>query len=329
MKRVALGIAGGRQAALGTSGRFAIIAFALVSPVFLEAAEITRHESGVYLLAGTITAGDTAVFKTLLAADPTLLRLVGVPARGFVVGLDSPGGDVYEAMRLGRFLREKRAYVLVGQSRTCASACVLLLAGATRRSAWFGRVLVHRPYLEVAPELGLVESSWLQMSKDLRAYLAEMRVPEALADLMIRTPPEAAHALTREELDRFMLSATDPVQEEEDTASAAEELGVTSSEYRTRLVDSKDVCGNPEGGCPPTVPTAECTGRFDDLLAHIGEILDCRKAFIARIPMHSMQDRAALAREWRLRQGRVNMTCSRSLSSVAWRECLGRVLREE
>ncbi len=111
-------------------------------------------------------------------------------------------------------------------------ACVLILAGASERFVAGGRVLVHRPYLEVAPAANLIESAWRQMSKDVHAYLLEMNVPEALSDLMMRTPPEQAHALTQDELDQFMLSGTDPVEEAEDTAFWAELLGVTSGQSR-------------------------------------------------------------------------------------------------
>jgi hypothetical protein len=167
------------------------------------------------------------------------------------------------------------------------------------------------------------------MSKDMRAYLVDMNVPEALADLMTRTPPEEAHALTRDERDRFMLSATDPVQEEEDTASAAEELGVTSGEYRRRLVDSQDICGSYQTVCPPTVSNEECARRLDELLGHIGEILDCQRAFIAKIRLPGSRDRAALAREWRLRLERVNLTCPRAAGANAWKTCRDRILLGE
>lgn len=198
----------------------------LVSPTAVTAADIGWYNDiGSYYLFGEITPGDTERLKTLVARNhPWPLH----------VELDSPGGDVYEAMRLGRFLRQNRATARVTffrfgrhatkEPHTCASACVLALAGASERFVVGGRVLVHRPSLEIAPVGNLIEAAWRQMSKDVRAYLLDMNVPEALSDLMMRTPPEQAHALTYDELNQFMLSATDPVKEAEDTAAAAELL---------------------------------------------------------------------------------------------------------
>jgi len=58
---------------------------------------------------------------------------------GLIIRLNSPGGDAYEGMRLGRLLRQRRAMAWVGDyamddfSENCASACVLALAGAVKR----------------------------------------------------------------------------------------------------------------------------------------------------------------------------------------------------
>jgi hypothetical protein len=87
--------------------------------------------------------------------------LLKKPVHPFNVWLDSPGGSIFAAMKIGRLLRRdamgatiaiKSPPVYLGQ---CVSACVLIYAGATHRSfnEYFSKLGIHRPYLEV-PQLG-------------------------------------------------------------------------------------------------------------------------------------------------------------------------------
>ena len=70
------------------------------------------------------------------------------PSFVWPVELDSPGGDVEAAMEIGRIFRKERVWVLLPTSAVCFSACVLVLAGSVNRLI-FGKVGIHRPYLEV------------------------------------------------------------------------------------------------------------------------------------------------------------------------------------
>jgi len=107
--------------------------------------------------------------------------------------------------------------------------------------------------------------------------------------------------LTPDELDQFMLSATDPLTEEEDVASMAELLGVTSGEYRRRMVLSEVICGSPKPpDCPHGVPDEECVRANDEWWNHpLQERFDRQKAFVIGIRVPGKNDRASLAHEWR------------------------------
>src|SRR5205085_7957291 len=88
------------------------------------------------------------------------------------VVLDSPGGDPTTAMTIGRLFRKYNVSVSVPVRGECISACVLMLAGGTHRSAW-GPVGIHRPYFVDArtrsPEE--IRQDWRQLRHDLSAYL--------------------------------------------------------------------------------------------------------------------------------------------------------------
>jgi hypothetical protein len=63
----------------------------------------------------------------------------------FVI-LNSPGGDIAAAMKIGRLIRKSPGRTMVEGTATCASACVLLFgAGISRIVFDGGKIGVHRP----------------------------------------------------------------------------------------------------------------------------------------------------------------------------------------
>lgn len=83
---------------------------------------------------GRIDAGDAEKFistvekwkSTFKAAADTNIRL------GFIQ-LSSPGGDIYEAMKIGEWLRKNKVQVVNPMDSPCYSACILMLAGGVMR----------------------------------------------------------------------------------------------------------------------------------------------------------------------------------------------------
>jgi hypothetical protein len=83
----------------------------------------------------TITIGKIGIdtvesVKKLLDYKHRSSRLIG----GSAVFLNSPGGDVYPAMEIGRILRKERLPIWIEKDAKCVSACVLILAAAERRT---------------------------------------------------------------------------------------------------------------------------------------------------------------------------------------------------
>jgi ATP-dependent protease ClpP protease subunit len=191
-------------------------------------------------LRGTITPQMLDEAKAVITSLPDHCR----------VYLDSLGGDVSSAMEIGRLIRAKHATAIVWQNSRCASACVLVLAGAADRIT-IGPVVIHRPYFSASPS----EQSYTDTQKQfvglrdvVRSYLQEMNVSVVLWDTMTSINPSDAHALTGEEMKNFGLFGVDPVEDEMRRQGHAKALGITIEEYLQREALAKQRCVLPNTG---------------------------------------------------------------------------------
>ncbi len=132
----------------------------------------------------------------------------------FLVFISSPGGDVIEAMRIGRFLRETLSNMYAVNE--CASACVLIwLAGVERdASGLFG---LHRPVYSKDYFAGLSSSEasdkYRELDKYVRAYLIEMNTPTSVIDRMMVTKSSDVDFMPSEELLKIVGSNSPAYQE--------------------------------------------------------------------------------------------------------------------
>lgn len=158
--------------------------------------------------------------------------------------IDSPGGDVGFAIAMGTLLRENRVAISVAKGAQCASACVLIFAGAVRRTA-FGKIGIHRPYLisgsqPISPEN--VQRDYGAMLGEMRAYLRTMNVSQSLADDMLKIAPSEMRYLSQDGLNNYSLGYVDPVEQETDDLEEARRYGLDRSEYIRRQAIQKIKC---------------------------------------------------------------------------------------
>ena len=66
--------------------------------------------------------------------------------------LDSKGGDVLAAMRIGQLIRKLEGRTTVAARAKCHSACALIFIAGVERTD-LGEIGLHRPYLDSDPEL--------------------------------------------------------------------------------------------------------------------------------------------------------------------------------
>lgn len=158
----------------------------------------TSSTCSIAYIKGPITSGDFEKFVSFYRAQHPFVS---------TVLLQSPGGSVSEAMKIGRLLRrylvEAKAperinghNVLMVSARNlcagpdciCASACALVWFGAPDRQ---GRVGLHRPYrkdLEFGSlSADAAKKQYQHALRDVTSYLTEMGAPSIVVEAMSST----------------------------------------------------------------------------------------------------------------------------------------------
>lgn len=173
------------------------------------------------LASGAIEPGDTEKLKAFIKRErpPSNMRF------------NSPGGNLGEALKLGRFLRLQRWDTFVGeesvlvpgggldtrdQESICYSACVYAFAGGVHRKAEENAIGVH----QFDKELRSDERASSAEGRDtdisaaqglvavLNAFVEEMGVSTELVTLASLVPPAEIYQLSRSELLSFKLDNT-------------------------------------------------------------------------------------------------------------------------
>jgi hypothetical protein len=124
------------------------------------------------------------------------------------IAISSPGGDVVEAMEIGRFLRDSKLDITVNDNAQCAGACFLAVVGATGR---YVRAPVGIHALRMRTGL----------DASVREYLDEMHVPEDVVAETMSTAPAEESYLSPAEF-RLRVGQHPPAFEEWKVASCGE-----------------------------------------------------------------------------------------------------------
>jgi hypothetical protein len=147
----------------------------------------------VLFLSGEIKTGDYQKIKRILLKRDVLPR---------TISLDSPGGDIEEAIRIGRFLRRALFQSTISEYGQCDSACFILWASAVRRfpaavwldhdtAKWEGQLGLHRPYFDRSRYAQLTpidaRNAYQELDTSVRDYLVELKVPTDIIERMFRT----------------------------------------------------------------------------------------------------------------------------------------------
>ena len=123
--------------------------------------------------------------------------------------LDSAGGDVMEAMKIGNFIRETVSGTLV--TKTCVSACVfILVAGVSKTALPSSAIGLHRPYFkpETYSSLSLneAEDGYAKVRNATSKYLIDMEVPKAYIEKMFSIASDEVYFLSDAEKNRLLVS---------------------------------------------------------------------------------------------------------------------------
>jgi ATP-dependent protease ClpP protease subunit len=162
------------------------------------------------------------------------------------IALNSKGGSIYEAMRLGRVIRENEFVTKVYKNEVCASACVLMFGAGTNKIS-FGKIQIHRPYFsELDSNLSYrqIQNMRYKIIEDMKNYANEMDFSSILIDEMIAISPENMRTLTSSEMEKYRMLGDDPTIDEKNVAKNAAFYGITSAEYRRKNAEADLRCLN-------------------------------------------------------------------------------------
>jgi hypothetical protein len=170
-----------------------------------------------------------------------------------LLDLNSDGGDVWEAISTGKFLRQHApAFVSsVGTQGHCYSSCVFLLASGWQRTV-DGEVGIHRPYFttERVQELGYdsLKKAYDAVFVQLKAFFADVNISERLLPDMWVIPSSEIRVLTDSELKDYGLSRHDAVLTEKRNADLRATCGDAAPIYQKDFMQNViGRCGNSEG----------------------------------------------------------------------------------
>ena len=160
---------------------------------------LTMERAGDALtLTGMIEEGDSARFAEALDGAEGLAR----------IRLNSPGGSVQDALKIGRKVREAALSTVMEVDDICLSACpYILAAGVERRLQAGAQVGVHQHYFGANVVLpAFIAVGDIQRGQgEVMGYLDAMGVDPLLMQPALLTPSDEIYVLTDEELTRFRL----------------------------------------------------------------------------------------------------------------------------
>ena len=158
--------------------------------------------------------------------------MLGTPPNGvpmIFVKLDSPGGDVIEALAIGREVRRRFMTTGVVRNTECDSACVFVLIAGIHRGG-DGRVGLHRPAFDPAFFAGLSPTAardrYNSLAENLRQYYVDEMggSPEAFR-MMMTTASTSIRYLSTSEMWELGVIGEDPAWAEYSEAQFIERYG--------------------------------------------------------------------------------------------------------
>lgn len=154
--------------------------------------------------------------------------------------LNSKGGNIDEAIKIGRLIRQERFSTMVQPDGQCLSACVYILAAGIDKKVE-GVVGIHRPYFpsatneDAGTQIKLIKAA-------SAAYFEEMNIPSTLAEEMYSIKPNEIKILSEAELKKYRLNQKDYVEAENITNELMQYIGWSREQYEAFTSDLNYHC---------------------------------------------------------------------------------------
>lgn len=161
-------------------------------------------------MSGGIEKGDFDKLKGVIEPN------ISVNTSFRLLALNSDGGDVLTAMRIGRYIRQYDFDTHVGAKDNnrahCLSSCVFIFAAGLNRSGG-DNIGIHRPFGALAGSVQKYSAinNYKKLKEDIFEYFDEMNISRNLPEKMMIIPPDEIKMLTMEESVELGLIGKDPV----------------------------------------------------------------------------------------------------------------------
>ena len=164
--------------------------------------------------------------------------------------LDSEGGDVESALKIGKLIRAHQGQTFV--SGECYSSCVIILAGGVVRGAAIelagyilpngSKVGIHRPYTIAEGTYEEHRHEFHELENQIKQFFREGGVSEKLWDDMVMMPPESLKLLSQQEAIDYGLAGEDPAYADFVDGKKAKQYGIPRDTYLERKRMVKEEC---------------------------------------------------------------------------------------
>lgn len=166
---------------------------------FRLAQDNTQPGIPILYMSGEIKAGDKDKLVSLLRSDLTVTPSITD------IWLNSSGGNLSEAIKIGAVIEKLGYTAMVPTGATCASACFFIWVSASGRLAP-GEIVIHRPYFDMRDSdqsASDFEEGYRATSEAATLYLRQRNVPAHLIDLMLTVPSSDGYVLSDAEKGRI------------------------------------------------------------------------------------------------------------------------------
>lgn len=143
-----------------------------------------------------------------------------------ILDIDSAGGQVEDGIRAGDTIGDSHWTIWVREGDVCHSACVFILAAGDNRMV-SGPVGIHRIIRlhSDATTRAELEEELRAVHDRIKGYFARNGADVAVADMMMTVPSSALRLLDADELRRYGLSGSNPVQDDLERIRLARKCG--------------------------------------------------------------------------------------------------------
>ncbi|SRR6266702_1099797 len=224
----------------------ALVLLFVITPTFnVDAASITYNSSKFCAI-----RVDGEIDKSTYAGLVNLYKSINKEAdnctnRTFYLALNSNGGDVEAAIKIGEFIRENRFTTIVDQKSNCVSACVFPLLGGVNRIV-IGNIGLHRPFLNKYSNSETESKTAYEKNNQLILnYLRRMNITDTLLNAMNSVPSGQVRWISDDkQLSELNLTGEDPVYADERDSSNAKKWKISKQEYYLREQRVETICAD-------------------------------------------------------------------------------------